>query len=40
MAETILKIVGSNNAPLAMAIAGYIVSIPVFAIQVLLFYRP
>lgn len=30
MAETILKIVGSNNAPLAMAIAGYIVSIPVF----------
>jgi len=30
MAETILKIVGSYNAPLAMAIAGYIVSIPVF----------
>ncbi len=30
MAETILKIVGKKNSPLAMAISGYIVSIPVF----------
>jgi len=26
----ILKVVGKRNAPLAMAIAGYVVSIPVF----------
>lgn len=30
MARAILKLVGKRNAPLAMAIAGYVVSIPVF----------
>ncbi len=30
MAESILKIVGKKNSPLAIGIAGYIVSIPVF----------
>jgi len=30
MARAILKMVGKRNAPLAMAIAGYVVSIPVF----------
>lgn len=30
MADAMLKLVGKSNSPLAMAIAGYIVSIPVF----------
>jgi len=30
MAQAILKLVGKKNAPLAMAISGYVVSIPVF----------
>lgn len=30
MAESILKVVGKKNSPLAIGIAGYIVSIPVF----------
>jgi GntP family gluconate:H+ symporter len=30
MAKSILKLVGKKNAPLAMAISGYVVSIPVF----------
>lgn len=30
MARAILKVVGKKNAPLAMAISGYVVSIPVF----------
>src|SRR5450830_1760787 len=30
MARAILKLVGKKNAPLAMAISGYVVSIPVF----------
>ncbi len=30
MAESILKVVGKKNSPLAISIAGYIVSIPVF----------
>jgi GntP family gluconate:H+ symporter len=30
MADAILRVVGKSNSPLAMAIAGYVVSIPVF----------
>ncbi len=30
MAETVLRLVGEKNSPLAMSITGYIVSIPVF----------
>lgn len=33
MANAILKVVGKKRAPLTMSLTGYVVSIPVFAIQ-------